>query len=338
MKRFINKIEDVYNSTGQSAAFLDSKFKVRWTNCPYIFETSEFVQLTETKIKNSDIRGETGFSIVLNNVTHIIHVNPVAENGGISGYLCSSRTKSSMCALVDQSGMLPQKLISVLKNDINNVINISRILSEKPHIRESSEYSLIRQQIEYSEKILVQYINMAELVQEDNDLEPEYFDIAELCENICIKVQEELAEENIGVSCRWSADSCTMLGIPSKITLMLLNIMQNAISYTDEEEKISIDVLGREKELVFICANKYTESGEPDASTLGMSVIDSIVRSFNGSYSVECADGTYKITVSFPLSEPETLTLNSPVTPYNAANHMLKLFVSNALSRRKGEI
>lgn len=332
MKRLINKVSSVFDGMGQCAALLKPDFSIVWTNDESVFYSAGFTQLVDDKLKNARIETETGFSFSENSLIFLLRISPMYEKGMLSGYVCKAETRTELCALIDQSGMLPAKLINVLRSNINHIISISHLLSDRIENRENSvEYGLLQRQIRYGENILLQYINLAELVDEDElNGNRDELDITGLCEKICEKAQIELADMKRRINCCWSAETCYVRVNHVKVSMMILNLLQNALKYSPKESSINFELSSDEHNVYISCSNSVeaADDGAEPTSHLSIPVIRKIANEIGGNCEVKQDEKTYTFSIKLPTIPHENLTLSSSRTSYEADDKLIKLFMS----------
>lgn len=333
MKRLINKLEAVGSLLGKSAALLNEGFELVWTNDGNVFECENFRDIIEKQVKNNIREYERGFSFSVDGLVYLLRVSPLYENGKLLGYFCKTDSRSELCSLIDQSGMLPSKLISVLRGNINNILCISHMLADKIENKENSpEYKFLQQQIQQGENILLQYINLAELVN-DNDLDnyKDSVDITDLCEKICERAQDEMSELDRRIDCCWSADACYIHASHVKTSMMILNILQNAIRFSPEKSKINLKISNDEHFVYISCSNSRATHADYEAgSFLGIPVIRKIASEIGGKCEITSADDIYTFRVTLPTVTPSSYTLNSSKADYEGNARLIRLFLNTA--------
>jgi signal transduction histidine kinase len=84
-------------------------------------------------------------------------------------------------------------------------------------------------------------LQLSRLEREDAALEKKAFDVDEMLRRAVIRRMNDLDEKKIEVDCDFRADPCTVLADEERIEQVVINLLDNAIKFTPEGGKISLE-------------------------------------------------------------------------------------------------
>ncbi len=161
----------------------------------------------------------------------------------------------------------------------------------------------IRQEILRLSRMVSEIDKIAEL-QSETVLKKEHFNFCELLKQNLSTFESELKEKGIRLSLQ--AEPCEIYGDRDKISSVIINLISNAVKYTDKGGKIDVSVKGEKDSIIFSVADNGVGISEADlphifehlyrsdisrarntgGSGIGLSVVKAFVTAHGGSIEV----------------------------------------------------
>ena len=107
-------------------------------------------------------------------------------------------------------------------------------------------------------------LQLSRLEREDAALEKKAFDVDEMLRRAVIRRMNDLDEKKIEVDCDFPADPCTVLADEERIEQVVINLLDNAIKFTEPEGKISLKTEIRDGEAFVTIWDNGAEIPEED--------------------------------------------------------------------------
>ena len=107
-------------------------------------------------------------------------------------------------------------------------------------------------------------LQLSRLEREDAALEKKAFDVDEMLRRAVIRRMNDLDEKKIEVDCDFQADPCTVLADEERIEQVVINLLDNAIKFTEPEGKISLKTEIRDGEAFVTIWDNGAEIPEED--------------------------------------------------------------------------
>lgn len=107
-------------------------------------------------------------------------------------------------------------------------------------------------------------LQLSRLEREDAALEKKAFDVDEMLRRAVIRRMNDLDEKKIEVDCDFRADPCTVLADEERIEQVVINLLDNAIKFTEPEGKISLKTEIRDGEAFVTIWDNGAEIPEED--------------------------------------------------------------------------
>ena len=107
-------------------------------------------------------------------------------------------------------------------------------------------------------------LQLSRLEREDAALEKKAFDVDEMLRRAVIRRMNDLDEKKIEVDCDFRADACTVLADEERIEQVVINLLDNAIKFTEPEGKISLKTEIRDGEAFVTIWDNGAEIPEED--------------------------------------------------------------------------
>jgi two-component system phosphate regulon sensor histidine kinase PhoR len=209
-----------------------------------------------------------------------------------------------------------------LKTPLTAIKGFIETLEEEENIKNKDYVNIIRRHTDRLINIVNDLLFLSKLEEKDEKLEIEKVDMQELISKILKMFEQKLKSKNLSLKFEITDELLLISADPFKIEQMFINLIDNAIKYTDEGE-ISISLERKDKSLKieikdegigipkehlpriferFYVVDK-SRSRKLGGTGLGLSIVKHIILLHNGSIDVESSPGKgTKFIIILPIN------------------------------------
>lgn len=329
-----NTICSLYSRAATITAITDLRFSVLWTNNAEFFSIGDNILDMTHDIQDFPIRRERSFRLYKSGILRAATAKPLYSGFDVEGYVCEIFDTNNVISLLGKSDVFDtiQPVIANFREGVNNLLSATDILSDK---------MMTKDLIENVPVVESQRRNCYKLYTSLNNI-TEFFDNTFVMRQVsAIKVRDYL--EAVIIQCNTILAKCgrfidyylenTKAAIcvsDKKLLISLVNAIQNALIYSNENSKITLNMKIEGKYAVITIENDgniipeeiFALSGDPNVNGransrpgLGLFIIKQFTENADGNFSIKPREnGGAILRMEIPLADEDIVAamLNAP--------------------------
>jgi len=214
-----------------------------------------------------------------------------------------------------------------LKTPLTAIKGFMEILEMEEEIKNTQYVEIIKRHTDRMNMIVSDMLTLSELEDKNREIYFENIDLGEIVINILKIYEHRITEKDIRLIVDISAGIPSIMGEKFKIEQMVMNLIDNAVKYTESGEiSIGVDSLVEEHKILFQVRNTgsvipqkslnriferfyvvdKSRSRKLGGTGLGLSIVKHVVMLHNGEISVDSSENAGTVfTVILPISHPK---------------------------------